>query len=256
MLMLISPAKSLDFEQVAPVEHFTTPRLTENSHQLIKGLQKLTPNDIGQLMKISPALSDLNFERFQVWQPNFSLKESKQALFAFTGEVYRGIDASNFNKDQVEFAQDHLRILSGLYGLLRPLDLIRPYRLEMGTRFSVDEQTKNLYGYWGNTITDLVNSDLENSGSNVLLNIASNEYFKSVKKKFVHARIITPEFKDNKNGEYKTVMTWAKKARGLMVNYVIKHAITNCEDVKSFDTDGYMFNESLSTEDNWIFTRG
>lgn len=254
MLMVISPAKTLDFETPATSKVATTPDFLEQSAQLIDELRELSPADVSELMSISEKLGALNVERFMNWHTPFDSDNAKQAVLAFKGDVYTGLDAESFNSNDFKFAQKHLRILSGLYGLLRPLDLIQPYRLEMGTRFANKGGT-NLYQFWGSKITDAINVQLKKTNSKVLLNLASNEYFKSVQSKALHADIITPVFKDLKNGQYKIISFYAKKARGLMSAYIIKNKIIDVETIKQFDIDGYSYNTAMSTAREWVFTR-
>ena len=203
-------------------------------------------------MKISPALADLNYDRNQNWHQPFSLKNSKQAIYAFTGEVFRGIDIASLAEEKIPLLQDRLRILSGLYGLLKPLDLIQPYRLEMGTRINIGK-ADNLYKFWDSNLADALNNEMKDS--DLLINLASSEYFKAVPKKVLKTPMITPVFKELKNGDYKIVMTYAKKARGLMVRYIIENDVNTLEELKGFHTEGYAFTESLSTETELVFTR-
>jgi cytoplasmic iron level regulating protein YaaA (DUF328/UPF0246 family) len=256
MLIVISPAKSLDFEASPISEVHTTPEFLEDSQLLIKKLKKLSPKKIGKLMSISPALSDLNYERYQTWNLPFDTNNSKQCLEAFRGDVYRGMAAETFTQEDFNYSQKHLRILSGLYGLLKPLDLIQPYRLEMGTRFAVTPKKSNLYKFWDTKITEAVNKAVAESGNNILINLASNEYYKAVQPKLVEGTIITPQFKDMKNGEYKAIMTFAKLARGYMSAFIIKNRLTEPEQLKAFDTEGYVYNENESEGNDWVFTRG
>ena len=254
MLIVISPAKTLDYESPLPTEQFTQPELLEEAQSLIYTMRNYSPEDIGQLMGVSEKIAQLNFERFGDWQPPFTPDNARQALLAFKGDVYEGINAYDLSEDDLLYAQDHLRMLSGLYGLLKPLDLMQPYRLEMGTKVDND-RGKNLYEFWGNIITDKLNEALESQGDEVLVNLASNEYFKSVKKKALKARIITPAFKDWKNGQYKMISFYAKRARGMMSRYIIENRLTNPEDLKKFDVAGYAFDPELSGKDDWVFTR-
>ena len=254
MLMLISPAKSLDFESPANTKISTSPDFLEHSQQLIDLLRALSPADISTLMSVSDKLGELNYERFLNWHTPFDFNNAKQAVLAFTGDVYTGMDANNFNSQDFKFAQQHLRILSGLYGLLRPLDLIQPYRLEMGTKFE-NPRGKNLYAFWGEQITNAVNAQLKKTNSKVLVNLASNEYFKSVNSKAINADIITPIFKDWKGDKYKIISFYAKKARGLMSAYIIKNRLTEAADIKNFDSQGYAYNNAMSTAREWVFTR-
>ncbi|MCP3906689.1 MAG: peroxide stress protein YaaA [Oceanicoccus sp.] len=254
MLMVISPAKTLDFETPAKTKVSTQPDFLDQSQLLIDQLRELSPSDISGLMSISDKLGNLNFDRFLNWHTPFDVDNAKQAVLAFKGDVYTGLDAESFNGKDFKFAQKHLRILSGLYGLLRPLDYIQPYRLEMGTKFA-NEGGDNLYQFWGEQITDAMNAQLKKANSEVLLNLASNEYFKSIQQKNINADIITPVFKDLKNGKYKIISFYAKKARGLMSAYVIKNQLTDVEDIKQFDTDGYRYNAAMSSAREWVFTR-
>lgn len=254
MLMLISPAKTLDFETPSPTNKSSKADFLNQSQLLIEELRALSPADISSLMKISDKLGTLNFDRFQQWQLPFTKTNAKQALLAFKGDVYTGLAAESFNDEDFSFAQEHLRILSGLYGLLRPLDLIQAYRLEMGTSFA-NQRGKNLYEFWGEQITEAINKQLKKTGGKVLINLASNEYYKAVKPKQINAEIITPVFKDCKNGKYKIISFYAKKARGLMSAYIIKNKITDVENLKTFDTEGYCYQPSMSTAREWVYTR-
>ncbi|WP_428740585.1 peroxide stress protein YaaA [Tenacibaculum sp.] len=252
MKIIISPAKSLDFDTKATTEIYTQPRFLEQSEKLNKKLKTLSRKKIGEVMKISDDLASLNYDRNQEWHPPFSLENAKQAVFAFTGEVYRGIDVNSLSEDKVPVLQDKLRILSGLYGLLKPLDLIQPYRLEMGTKLKVG-RADNLYKFWGTTLAESLNEEL--ADDELLINLASSEYFKALPKKALKVPMITPVFKDFKNGQYKTIMTFAKKARGLMVRYIVDHNIETIEELKGFDVEGYGFSQEMSTETELVFTR-
>lgn len=252
MKIIISPAKSLDFESKATTDVYTQPRFLEQSEKLNKKLKTLSRKKLSELMKISDDLASLNYDRNQDWQPPFSLDNAKQAVFAFTGEVYRGINASSISEDKIPVLQEKLRILSGLYGLLKPLDLIQPYRLEMGTKLKVGRR-ENLYKFWGTTLAESLNEELGNG--ELLINLASTEYFKALPKKALKVPMITPVFKDFKNGQYKTIMTFAKKARGLMVRYIIDNNVEAIEELKGFDVEGYGFSEEMSTETELVFTR-
>lgn len=254
MLILISPAKTLDYETPPITKKATQPAMLDASQVLIDELRGLAPQDISKLMHISDKLGTLNYDRYQNWSQPFTKDNAKQAVLAFKGDVYTGLDAESLNSDELGFAQKHLRILSGLYGLLRPLDLMQPYRLEMGTKFA-NSKGKNLYEYWGSDITNAINKQLATLKSDVVVNLASNEYFKSVKIKDLKAELITPIFKDQKNGEYKIISFYAKKARGLMSAYIIKNNITVAAELKKFTLEGYSFDESLSEGNNWVFTR-
>lgn len=253
MLMVVSPAKSLDEKTPVQTSLQTEAAFLPQAQTLIEQLQQLEPFAIGNLMSISDKLSELNYQRFQDWSLPFG-ENAKQAAWLFKGDVYTGLDAYSLNAAQVDYVQTHLRILSGLYGLLKPCDLILPYRLEMGTGFE-NTQGKNLYEFWDKQITDLLNQQFAQSGSTTLVNLASNEYFKAVKPKNLTGRVITPIFKDWKNGQYKIISFYAKKARGLMVRYAADNLIEEPEALKYFDYEGYAFAPELSSETDWVFTR-
>jgi cytoplasmic iron level regulating protein YaaA (DUF328/UPF0246 family) len=252
MLMVVSPAKTLDYETELPINEFTQPEMLGESQQLIDQLKKLTPIDVASLMKLSDKLADLNVNRFAHWKQPFNVNNARPAIYAFKGDVYTGLDAYSFNKKEMAFSQKHLRILSGLYGLLKPLDLIQPYRLEMGTKFA-NKEGDNLYDFWGDKITNKLNENLKTG--EVILNLASNEYFKSVKTTSLKGEVITPVFKDQKNGQYKIISFYAKKARGMMVQYVVKNKINDVEAIKQFDVAGYRFSELQSKDSDWVFLR-
>ncbi len=254
MQIVISPAKSLDFETPVAIQETSDYRFTKESQRIVSTLKKYSSENLVPLMNISTKLADLNYTRYQNWHYPFNKDEGKQALFAFKGEVYVGIDAYTLNDNEIKEAQNKLRILSGLYGLLRPLDLILPYRLEMGTRLTVGKN-KNLYEYWGNKITHALNKDMQENNHSCLINLASNEYFKSIRNNELKFPIISPEFKDSKNGEYKVISFYAKKARGLMTRFIIENAINTPEELKAFDYEGYYYNNQLSTEQKPVFTR-
>ena len=254
MLIVISPAKTLDYETPPVTTEYTTPDFLNDSAELSDQLRTLSPADIASLMSISDKLAGLNAARFEAWQTPFSLENAKQAVLAFKGDVYTGLDAETLSADDFAFAQNHLRILSGLYGLLRPLDLMQAYRLEMGTRFA-NTRGKDLYAFWGKQITEALNQAMTQQTDNVLVNLASNEYFKAVKPAEFQGEIFTPVFKDLKNGQYKIISFYAKKARGLMVRYIIDNKITRVEDLKGFDYEGYAFNADMSQGNEWVFTR-
>ncbi len=253
MLILISPAKSLNFETPTQLKKFSQPDYLPQAEKLVKVLQNYSADELKSLMGISSDLAELNRERFLLWQKEALRKDCKQALTAFTGEVFRGINVSDFNDKDFDFAQTHLRILSGLYALLKPLDLIQAYRLEMGTKLEFNGY-KNLYDFWGDTITEKINA-LAKHGQPIV-NLASNEYFKAVKSKKLKARIVTPVFKDYTKGKLKVVAVYAKNARGQMVRYAVKNRITDVEQLKLFDVNGYEFHDGLSDENTWVFVRG
>lgn len=254
MLTLLSPAKTLDFETPPTVNKFSTPDFLDDSAQLIDVLRKYSPDDIAGLMKLSPKLAELNVQRYSDWQLPFPDGQAKAAVLAFKGDVYTGLDAESLSEKDLDYAQGHLRILSGLYGLLRPLDQILPYRLEMGTRLD-NERGKDLYAFWGDKITDVINRFTREAGITTVVNLASNEYFKSVKKNQLEAALITPVFKDEKNGKYKIISFYAKKARGMMAAYQIANRIENAEALKEFDVAGYRFSEEESSDSEWVFKR-
>jgi cytoplasmic iron level regulating protein YaaA (DUF328/UPF0246 family) len=254
MLLVISPAKTLDFDTPSHTKVFTQADFLPRSQDLIGQLQALTPEDVSALMKISPKLGELNQQRFMNWALPFDSENAKAAVLAFRGDVYTGMNADSFNSADFNFAQKHLRILSGLYGLLRPLDLIQPYRLEMGTKFA-NQHGSNLYQFWGEDITDAINQQLTAAKSKVLINLASNEYFSAIKAKALNADIITPVFKDTKNGKQKIISFYAKKARGLMAAYVIKNRLKEVDELKRFDCEGYRFCSEQSTAREWVFLR-
>lgn len=253
MLTVISPAKTLDFDSEPHTTTHSQPVFLKQSQQLMNELKKLTAADVASLMKLSDKLSGLNVARFQEWQTPFTLENAKQAVLAFKGDVYTGLDAETLDEKELEFAQQHLRILSGLYGVLKPLDLMQAYRLEMGTKFA-NKKGKDLYQFWGGQLREFLEADPA-MDDDVLVNLASNEYFKATEAKKLTARIITPVFKDWKNGQYKMISFYAKKARGLMARYMIDHQIDQPEQLKEFDSDGYRFSEDMSEGDNWVFIR-
>jgi len=251
MIAIISPAKSLNFESTAPIDISTSPLFLKDADYLAGKLRKLKSRELGALLDISPKLSELNAERYASWKNT----PMKQAVFAYNGDVYDGLEANSFTMQEIEFAQNHLRIISGLYGLLQPLDLIKPYRIDMGTSFATSKG-ETLYKFWGDRITDQLKKTLKESGSNVLINLASQEYFTAVNAKKLKARIITPSFKDRSNDKYAMISFFAKKARGMMSRFIIQNAITDHEMLVGFDSGGYHFNHELSKGDNWVFTRG
>lgn len=254
MLVVISPAKNLDYDTPASTSVFTQPDLLEPAQALINRCKKLAPQDISSLMHISDKLALLNAERYATWHTPFTQDNAKQAVLAFNGDVYTGLDAPGLSEATLKYSQQHLRILSGLYGLLRPLDLMQPYRLEMGTKLDTDKG-KNLYEFWGEQITDKLNEALAEQGDNVLVNLASNEYFKSVKPKKLQAQVYTPVFKDAKNGQYKVISFFAKKARGLMARYILENQVSEVNQLKQFDSAGYRFSEELSKGNELVFLR-
>ena len=254
MLIVVSPSKTLDYENPAKTKVFTQPDYLPNSQELISHLKKLSSPEVSKLMSVSQKIADLNVGRYKTWNKKFTVKNAKQCVLAFKGDVYTGLDAESFNSKDFNFAQKHFRVLSGLYGLLRPLDLMQPYRLEMGTKLDT-KHGKNLYQFWGSTITEGLNTQLKKTKSNYLINLASNEYFKAVKPKELNAEIITPAFKEYKDGEYKMIGIYAKKARGMLSRFIIRNKLTDIEDLKSFNEEGYKFNKKLSSGNTWVFSR-
>ncbi|CAM2740718.1 peroxide stress protein YaaA [Vibrio diazotrophicus] len=254
MLIVVSPAKTLDYESPLPTTRFTQPELTSHSAELIKVCRTLTPQDIADLMKVSDKIAGLNVARFEQWTETFTPDNSRPAIFAFKGDVYTGLEAETLSEADLDYAQTHLRMLSGLYGLLKPLDLMQPYRLEMGTKLG-NERGSNLYQFWGNIITDKLNEAINAQEDNVLINLASNEYFKAVKPKALEAQVITPVFKDCKNGQYKVISFFAKKARGMMARYIIENRIESVKQLESFDTAGYYYCAAESTATELVFKR-
>lgn len=254
MLITISPAKTLDYESPLATQQFTQPELLSESQKLINVCRKLTPADIASLMKISDKLAGLNAARFAEWHADFTPENARQAILAFKGDVYTGMQAETFSQNDFEFAQSHLRILSGLYGVLRPLDLMQPYRLEMGIRLK-NTRGKDLYEFWGDIITKQLNHVLAEQKDPILVNLASDEYFKSVNTKKLDGQIIKPIFLDEKNGKYKVISFYAKKARGLMSRFIIQNKLTKTDQLADFNLEGYQFDESQSKGNELIFTR-
>lgn len=259
MQIVISPAKTLDFETPPVTSQYSDASFLDDSQKLIDNLAQKSVQDIAAMMKLSDKLAALNVARFGSWERPFTTDNAKQAVLAFKGDVYTGLDAETLSEDDLSFAQNHLRILSGLYGLLKPLDLIQPYRLEMGTKLK-NGSNDNLYQFWDTRITDQINAnsaELSKATETqpVLINLASNEYFKAVQSKALDARLITPVFKDQKNGQYKIISFFAKKARGMMVRYIIDKRITEVEQLKDFNYAGYYFCPEQSNEDTWTFLR-
>ena len=253
MKTLISPSKTLNFDDYNTPVFNTDCRLLDDTTELHKILTSYSINGIKDLMSVSDKIAELNYNRFKSWEnPSLSSK-SKQAVYAFKGDVYSGLNAETITKDKFDFMQKNLRILSGFYGLLRPFDKILPYRLEMGTKLQ-NSRGKNLYEFWGNKITDLLNKDFE-SEKDIVINLASEEYYKSINNKNLNNKVITPVFKEYKNGSYKTIAIYAKKARGLMSRYIIDNEIDNSDGLKTFNNEGYSYDESLSDNLNYVFTR-
>ena len=253
LVTIISPAKKLDYSPIEKNLDSTVPGLLEHSNELIKYLKSLNPQEVSSLMGLSDKLGALNYERFQEWETPFTKSNSKQAILAFKGDVYQGLDAESLSETELIWAQKHVRILSGLYGVLKPLDLMQAYRLEMGTKFPTN-RGKNLYEFWNSIITDELNRTFSSKKA-TLLNLASNEYFKSINSSELKANVITPIFMDRKNGKYKIISFFAKKARGLMTRYVIKNQTEDIADIQNFEEGGYFFNEEMSEDNKPVFCR-
>jgi uncharacterized protein len=256
MIIVLSPAKSLDYETPPHVKKHTIPDFVDEAAELIGGLRRLSPQQIGSLMSISDQLAHLNFERYAQWSPSFGTHNAKQAVLAFNGDVYEGLNAKTLSSADLDYAQSHVRVLSGLYGLLRPLDLLQPYRLEMKTRF-VNARGKDLYAFWGEQITQALNVQLKKNAvaSRVLVNCASGEYFKAVKPRLLEAPVITPVFEDWKGGRYKIISFHAKRARGLMARYAVENRLDKPAQLKDFDSEGYAFDVKASNDSTYLFRR-
>ncbi len=249
---ILSPAKKLDIKSITPTSEYSQGIFLNEAQELNEVLKEKSPKELSELMHISDKLAQLNWQRNQEWQLPFDVENAKQAVYLFDGDAYVGLDARTISEDKMAYLQKSLRILSGQYGILKPLDLIQPYRLEMGTKLTFDN-FKNLYDFWGNKITEQINKELKTN--DYLVNLASNEYFKVINKKMVKPTIITPIFKDFKNGKLKVISFFAKKARGAMVRFMVENQITKIEELKNFNTYGYLFDEKLSSEKEWVFTR-
>lgn len=257
MKILLSPAKSIDFSNKHSSKVSSLPTFLSESEYLINKLKKLNVKKIQKLMGVSSEIANLNYNRFQEWSLPFNEVNSRSAADIFTGAAYQGLDFLSLSEADRSYGQESLRILSGLYGVLKPLDLIQPYRLEMGTRFAVTPKNKNLYLFWGDKLCDNLNLELSNDPNEVLVNCASSEYFKAAKLNNIKSKVITPIFKDkSKNGEYKVIMTFAKKARGLMTRYIIQNRISKIEDLKGFNLEGYSFVANESNDNEIVFLRG
>jgi hypothetical protein len=254
MLIFLSPAKSLDYKTPPHVATFSQPAFLDRSQTLIEQLRRLSPADIANLMDLSDQLALLNFNRYADWSLPFTPDNAKQAVLAFDGDVYDGLAAKTLSADDLDFAQQHVRILSGLYGILRPLDLMQPYRLEMGTKFT-NRAGKDLYAYWGETLLDAINAELDATSRPVVVNLASEEYFKAAVGRKLKGQVIQPVFEDWKNGKYKIISFFAKRARGLMTRYAVLNRLQTPEGLKDFDSDGYAFAPEASDDRSWVFRR-
>ncbi len=255
MIIVLSPAKTLDYESPLPTKKHSEPLFPERVAELVDILAAKTPAELGSLMSISDSLSELNFERYQDWEPTFTRENSRPAILAFKGDVYHGLDVEAFDARDLNYAQNHLRILSGLYGVLRPLDLMQPYRLEMGSKLK-NPAGRDLYSYWGDTITERLNDDLAKSRPKALINLASQEYFGAVNTAKLDARVVTPVFKDLKNDEYKVISFFAKHARGVMASWLLRNRVDTLKGIADFDGDGYRFSPDDSTPNSPVFIRG
>ena len=254
MLIFLSPAKSLDYKTPPHIASHTQPAFLKHSETLIKALRKLSPAAIANLMDLSDPLAVLNFNRYADWQLPFSPENAKQAVLAFDGDVYDGLSAKTLSADDLDFAQKQVRILSGLYGILKPLDLIQPYRLAMGTKFA-NKAGKDLYAFWGETLLDAINAELDAMPRPVAINLASEEYFKAAVGRKINGTVIQPVFEDWKNGKYKIISFYAKRARGLMTRYAVLNRLTEPEGLKEFDSDGYTYVPEASDDKSWVFRR-
>ena len=254
MITIISPAKTLDFDVEVQTKEHSKSEFLQESKKIVDRLKDFSPNELANLMNINQELAALNYERYLKWELPFTKDNAKQALMVFKGQVFVGLDAKTLSEKDLLFAQDHLRILSGLYGILRPLDLMQPYRLEMGTKLK-NPEGDNLYKFWGSKITDFINKELSGQKTPFLINLASNEYFKAINPKKINGEIITPVFKEAKGNGFKVITVYAKTARGLMSRFIIENRIEEPSQLKAFDSDGYLFNHDLSTDKEWVFTR-
>ena len=254
MLAILSPAKSLDYESPLVTKKFSEPSFVAESEQLIDSLRTFTPGELSTLMGISDNLAELNHRRYAEWQPEFSNGDARPAVLAFKGDVYLGLEGPTLKERDFTWAQKHIRILSGLHGILKPLDRIRPYRLEMGTRLRT-ATGENLYEFWGSKVTEALNNAIKEQGDNLLINLASDEYYGVLQPTDINARIIKVHFREWKNGQYKFLSFFAKKARGSMARYMIDQRVKSLKALRSFDYDGYTFNNELSSGDDWVFTR-
>lgn len=255
MLYLISPAKKLDLsEESRFTSNYTQPIFLEDAEMLVSKLAKMKAPKLGELMHLSENLSNLNYDRYQQFHAPFTPENAKQALLTFKGDVYLSFELETYGEEEFTYAQDHLRILSGLYGVLKPLDLMQAYRLEMGTKLK-NKRGKNLYEFWGNKITASLNEEIKEKGHDKVVNLASNEYFKSVKAKDLDVEVVTPVFKEEREGKFKAIFLYAKQARGLMCDFAIKEKVSRVEQLKDFQGMGYAFHPGLSSDKEWVFTR-
>ena len=255
MIILMNSSKTLDFQQKAKISKHTIPELKKDADLLVQDLRQLSAADFSKLLKTSEKLTKLNVERYAGWQTQVNESNAKQALLAFKGDIYSGMAVDDYKIKEFNFAQKHVRILSGLYGILRPLDLIQPYRLEMATKLAT-ARGKNMYEFWGAKINEILKALLKQEKSDTLVNLCSMEYFKAVKSDRLDAKVITPAFREFRDGTYRFITLYAKKARGMMCNYIIRNQLKAANDLKSFDVAGYQFNKKMSSDTEWVFTRG
>jgi len=254
MIIIISPAKTLDFNSKYDCSLESKIDFAEKASKIVSELKKYSKSDLQKLMKVNHDIADLNYQRYLEWKFPFNSEKTKQAILAFKGHVFQGLNIDDFDNDDLQYTQNHLRILSGLYGILKPLDKIMPYRLEMGTKLEFDSY-KNLYDFWGSSIKENLESLLKSRKSTTILNLASDEYSKAARLNEINANVINPVFKDYKNGKYKIISVYAKMARGMMTSYILKNRIENYEDIKHFDLDAYQYNDKFSSENEFVFTR-
>jgi cytoplasmic iron level regulating protein YaaA (DUF328/UPF0246 family) len=255
MIILMNSSKTLDFQQKARISKHTIPELKKDADKLVKELRKLSTADFSNLLKTSDKLTKLNVERYANWQTQANVSNAKQALLAFRGDIYSGMGVDHYRMKDFNFAQKHMRILSGLYGVLRPLDLIQPYRLEMAAKLATT-RGKDLYAFWGTKINEILRELLKQEKSDTLVNLCSMEYFKAIKSNLLEVKVITPAFKEFRDGTYRFITLYAKKARGMMCNYIIQNHLREVNDLKSFDVEGYQYNQKISSDNEWVFTRG
>jgi cytoplasmic iron level regulating protein YaaA (DUF328/UPF0246 family) len=255
MISILSPAKRLNYSDPVLTNTYTIPAFVEESEIIMNKLRKLNASGIKKLMNINDSLAEINYERFQNWKPEFDLNVARQAITTFKGDVYLGINVKSYDEEDFDMAQNHIRILSGLHGILKPLDLIRPYRLEMGTNLKIG-RSKNLYDFWENKILEAIESDAAYKEDGILVNLASQEYFSAIPANKLDGKVITPTFKEYKNGTYRPIHIFLKKARGYMTSFIIKNKINDPDSLKLFDWEGYEYNDKLSKDDQWVFTRG
>lgn len=255
MIILLSPAKTLNFEIQPQTDNFSQPDFTSEAETIVNVLRKYSPARLQELMRINPKLAELNASRYLEWHLPFTPENAMQALLVFKGEVYNGLKAESLTEADLLFAQDHLRILSGLYGILRPLDLMQPYRLEMGANLKINRK-KDLYHFWGNKLTAHLNELLEGTDQKFIINLASDEYFNAINPRKLNAKIIKPVFKDYSGGSYRFITVYGKKARGMMSRFIIQNRIVEAEKLKLFDEEGYFYNDQLTSGNTWVFTRG